>query len=75
MRMSVAFAALTLLAAPALAQGQPTASTFDTMKPADAARLNQAVANDPQARQALDQVQNELNRSGHKAGKMLETTR
>ena len=83
MRFAFAFLALPLLAAPAFAQsngfgGSPNfqgGSAFNNMTASDAARLNQAVSNDPQARQALDQVQKGLNDAGHRSGQLLEKTR
>lgn len=74
MRM-LAAAVLASLAAPALAQDRPTPQGFNRAEAADAARLNQAVQNDPQARQALDKVESHLKQHGHKAGTMLEKTR
>jgi hypothetical protein len=79
MRPILAFASLVLAVAPAAAQtspfGQNPAQAFQSMKPEDAARLNHAVQSDPQARQALDQIQNHLSQGGHPAGTMLEKTR
>jgi hypothetical protein len=45
------------------------------MRAQDAARLNEAVRNDPQARQALDQAERKLNEAGHRSGQLLEKTR
>ncbi|HYF54495.1 MAG TPA: hypothetical protein VEA41_09575 [Salinarimonas sp.] len=73
MRAALAFLAF-LVAGPALAQA-PDARSLEGMRPQDAARLNQAVQNDPQARQALDRVEKTLTQGGHKAGQMLEKTR
>jgi hypothetical protein len=79
MRPILVLAALVLAAGPAAAQtspfGKDPAQTFQSMKPEDAARLNHAVQADPQARQALDQIQNHLSQGGHPAGMMLEKTR
>ena len=80
MRFAFALLALPLLASPAFAQanGSPNfqgGAAFNSMTAADAARLNQAVRNDPQARQAVDQVQKSLNDAGHRSGQLLEKTR
>jgi hypothetical protein len=84
MRFAFALLALPLLAAPALAQSNgfgngssnfQGGATFNSMTAADAARINQAVRNDPQARQAVDQVQKSLNDAGHRSGQLLEKTR
>ena len=88
MRFAFAILALPLLAAPALAQsngfgngfgngssGFQGGAAFNSMTAADASRLNQAVRNDPQARQAVDQIQKSLNDAGHRSGQLLEKTR
>ncbi|HEX8167491.1 MAG TPA: hypothetical protein VF601_17125 [Beijerinckiaceae bacterium] len=81
MRFAFALLAFSLLASPAFAQagnGSPNfqgGAAFNSMTAADAARLNQAVKNDPQARQAVDQVQKTLNDAGHRSGQLLEKTR
>ena len=84
MRFAFALLALPLLAAPALAQsngfgngssGFQGGAAFNSMTAADASRLNQAVRNDPQARQAVDQVQKSLNDAGHRSGQLLDKTR
>lgn len=77
MRPILALAALVLAGAPALAQGGPptTANAFNQMTAQDAARLNHAAQSNPQARQALDKVETQLNKGGHPAGQMLEKTR
>jgi hypothetical protein len=81
MRFAFALLLLPLLAAPAFAQasnGAPNfqgGAAFNSMTAADAARINQAVNNDPQARQAVDQVQKSLNDAGHRSGQLLEKTR
>jgi hypothetical protein len=81
MRFAFALLALPLLAAPALAQSGngsfnfQSGAAFNNLSAGDAARLNQAVQNDAQARQALDQVQKTLNDAGHRSGQLLEKTR
>jgi Skp family chaperone for outer membrane proteins len=75
MRVSLAMLALLASTAGALAQDRSPAQTFDNLRPVDAARMNQAVQGNPQARQALDKVEGALNQHGHKAGQMLEKTR
>jgi hypothetical protein len=52
-----------------------SASSFNGMSAADAARVNQAVKNDPQARQALGEVEKGLKEAGHRSGQLLEKTR
>ena len=79
MRMTITVLTLMSLALPAAAQtagsGQSPGSQFQNMQASDAARLNQAVRNDPGARAALDQVEKRLSESGHKSGQLLEKTR
>jgi hypothetical protein len=77
MRFSVALVLLPLVASSAAAQDRNpvNASSFNSMSAADAARMNQAVRNEPQARQALDQVEKKLNDAGHRSGQLLEKTR
>lgn len=79
MRVTLLAIAAVLAAAPALAQtspfGQNPAQTLNNLKPEDAARLNYAVQNNQEARQALDQVEKKLNEHRHPAGQMLEKTR
>jgi hypothetical protein len=77
MRLAIALLALPLFAGAAMAQDRNpvNASSFNNMSATDAARLNHAVRNDTQARQALDQVEKKLNESGHRSGQLLEKTR
>lgn len=77
MRLAYAVLAVAALAAPALAQDRNglQGSSFGAMTAQEAARLNHAVRNDPQARQALDQVEKKLSESGHRSGHLLEKTR
>lgn len=74
MRFPLAAFVLAFSASGALA-GSDAKAMFDNMKPEDAARLNQAAASDPKARETLDQVERGLKDGGHKAGTMLEKTR
>jgi len=78
MRFAFALFLLPLLAVPAPAQDRNTfqgGAAFNSMSAQDAARLNQAVRNDPQAREALDQAERKLNDAGHRSGQLLEKTR
>jgi hypothetical protein len=78
MRFAFAFLLLPILAVPAPAQDRNAfqgGAAFNNMSAQDAARLNQAVRNDPQARQALDQAERKLNEAGHHSGQLLEKTR
>jgi hypothetical protein len=72
---ALAFIALAPAAVAQTGPGQDAATYFQTMKPQEAARLNQAVQSDPRARETLNQVEQKLNEAGHPAGKMLEKTR
>ena len=78
MRFAFALLLLPLLASPAPAQDRNAfqgGAAFSNMSAKDAARLNEAVRNDPQARQALDQAERKLNDAGHRSGQLLEKTR
>ena len=81
MRFAFALLALPLLTAPALAQSGngsfnfQNGAAFNNLSAGDAARLNEAVRSDPQARQTLDQVQKTLTDGGHRSGQLLEKTR
>jgi hypothetical protein len=80
MRFAFALLLLPLLVSPAPAQAQDRnafqgGAAFSNMSAQDAARLNEAVRNDPQARQALDQAERKLNDAGHRSGQLLEKTR
>ena len=77
MRFAFALLLLPLLASPAPAQDRNAfqGAAFSNMSAQDAARLNEAVRNDPQARQALDQAERKLNEAGHRSGQLLEKTR
>ena len=78
MRFAFALLLLPLLASPAPAQDRNAfqgGAAFSNMSAQDAARLNEAVRNDPQARQALDQAERKLIDAGHRSGQLLEKTR
>jgi hypothetical protein len=77
MRLAIALLVLPLLAGAAGAQDRNAvnASSFNNLSAADAARFNQAVQSDPQARQTLDKVEKSLNDAGHRSGQLLEKTR
>ncbi len=77
MRIALAALALAATISAAAAQGNsmPNGSGFSNLQPSQAAQLNQAVQNNAQGRQALDQAEKKLNEAGHPSGKMLEKTR